>query len=305
MMSTRARTHSTSGGRVRQSSRMRSAGATCVVVAAAHPHARRADLDVPTCRRPDRDESTLGGLVRRLVLREAHVAVGPEHLRLAELLGEQPGQREHRVAHGGGVDVLVGLPERPGVVHLEVVVEVEGGVGKSSEAHGADDEIRTRDIDLGKVALYQLSYIRASLRPVGPPTRRGYPTREAGSIGASVGRLAEMLSPEDLPVRRRCTQGPRKSRVQAAFSRSLSDRLSAGSVMRGSGSWSCRTPRPSSTAKAMCWWPTGFRCIRSVSITSGMARSRIRHMSTRVAPWRSLISRANSLKIAIRPRTAA
>jgi hypothetical protein len=25
---------------------------------------------------------------------------------------------------------------------------------------GADDEARTRDIDLGKVALYQLSYIR-------------------------------------------------------------------------------------------------------------------------------------------------
>jgi hypothetical protein len=32
---------------------------------------------------------------------------------------------------------------------------------------GADDEIRTRDIDLGKVALYQLSYIRGSLS-VGP-----------------------------------------------------------------------------------------------------------------------------------------
>jgi hypothetical protein len=28
---------------------------------------------------------------------------------------------------------------------------------------GADDEIRTRDIDLGKVALYQLSYIRLPL----------------------------------------------------------------------------------------------------------------------------------------------
>ncbi len=28
------------------------------------------------------------------------------------------------------------------------------------EVCGADDEIRTRDIDLGKVALYQLSYIR-------------------------------------------------------------------------------------------------------------------------------------------------
>ena len=28
------------------------------------------------------------------------------------------------------------------------------------EMNGADDETRTRDIDLGKVALYQLSYIR-------------------------------------------------------------------------------------------------------------------------------------------------
>lgn len=27
-------------------------------------------------------------------------------------------------------------------------------------AHGADDEIRTRDIQLGKLTLYQLSYIR-------------------------------------------------------------------------------------------------------------------------------------------------
>ena len=67
---------------------------------------------------------------------------------------------------------------------------------------GADDEIRTRDIDLGKVALYQLSYIRAP-EPEGLPTGRGYPTRETGSIGASVGRLGEMLSPDDLPVRRR------------------------------------------------------------------------------------------------------
>jgi hypothetical protein len=32
----------------------------------------------------------------------------------------------------------------------------------AQENRGADDEIRTRDIDLGKVALYQLSYIRAS-----------------------------------------------------------------------------------------------------------------------------------------------
>ena len=49
--------------------------------------------------------------------------------------------------------------------------DVDGGqsVALSAEAlqermTGADDEIRTRDIDLGKVALYQLSYIRMSVR---------------------------------------------------------------------------------------------------------------------------------------------
>ena len=34
---------------------------------------------------------------------------------------------------------------------------------KWGEKHGAGDGIRTRDINLGKVALYQLSYSRASL----------------------------------------------------------------------------------------------------------------------------------------------
>ncbi len=28
--------------------------------------------------------------------------------------------------------------------------------------HGADDEVRTRDLNLGKVALYQLSYVRSA-----------------------------------------------------------------------------------------------------------------------------------------------
>ena len=48
----------------------------------------------------------------------------------------------------------------------------------------ADDEIRTRDIDLGKVALYQLSYIRrpalchrdaadAMLPETSPPPEQG------------------------------------------------------------------------------------------------------------------------------------
>ena len=42
-------------------------------------------------------------------------------------------------------------------------------------ANGAVDEIRTRDIHLGKVALYQLSYYRLYVVPRGgiePPTRR-------------------------------------------------------------------------------------------------------------------------------------
>jgi hypothetical protein len=37
---------------------------------------------------------------------------------------------------------------------------------------GADDETRTRDIDLGKVALYQLSYIRTAGLPVSRAGRR-------------------------------------------------------------------------------------------------------------------------------------
>ena len=40
-------------------------------------------------------------------------------------------------------------------------------MGATGGVSGADDEIRTRDIDLGKVALYQLSYIRTTGEPVG------------------------------------------------------------------------------------------------------------------------------------------
>src|SRR6478735_6535141 len=57
----------------------------------------------------------------------------------------------------------------------------------AGDERGADDEARTRDIDLGKVALYQLSYIRSARRtgrrnstqtardrvtPVAPPRAR-------------------------------------------------------------------------------------------------------------------------------------
>ena len=177
-------------------------GAACVVVPGADPDARCGDLDVPAGGRADRDERPLGGLVRRLVLREPHVTVGAEHLRGAELLGQRRGQGEHRLAHGSLVDVLVRLPERLGVVELEVVVEVERSVRETGESrlgsitvglctglvHGADDEIRTRDIDLGKVALYQLSYIRAS----GPHAagRRGEVTRPARVVRSGPARVA-------------------------------------------------------------------------------------------------------------------
>ena len=47
---------------------------------------------------------------------------------------------------------------------------------KRSEGHsddGAVDETRTRDLNLGKVALYQLSYYRVSATPALPPRRDG------------------------------------------------------------------------------------------------------------------------------------
>jgi len=43
-----------------------------------------------------------------------------------------------------------------------------GSRSRGNASAGADDETRTRDIDLGKVALYQLSYIRSD--PVGSPS---------------------------------------------------------------------------------------------------------------------------------------
>ena len=48
---------------------------------------------------------------------------------------------------------------------------------------GADDEIRTRDINLGKVALYQLSYVRGCDQDVTPHTQPGVkPVQESRVI---------------------------------------------------------------------------------------------------------------------------
>jgi hypothetical protein len=47
------------------------------------------------------------------------------------------------------------------------------GTGKIPFILRADDEVRTRDLNLGKVALYQLSYVRLSFRSAYAFRRRG------------------------------------------------------------------------------------------------------------------------------------
>ena len=59
--------------------------------------------------------------------------------------------------------VVTGAPHESGSCgHVESPGEARGRWGEAG--NGADDETRTRDIDLGKVALYQLSYIRSAAR---------------------------------------------------------------------------------------------------------------------------------------------
>ena len=54
------------------------------------------------------------------------------------------------------------------MTRLELATSTVGRASRSArrpgDRRGADDETRTRDIDLGKVALYQLSYIRSAVR---------------------------------------------------------------------------------------------------------------------------------------------
>jgi hypothetical protein len=78
------------------------------------------------------------------------------------------------------------------MTRLELATSTVGRASRStkrwsgfSTKGGADDETRTRDIDLGKVALYQLSYIRVR-HPVGA-ARGSYLTRSGSLPGP--GRL--------------------------------------------------------------------------------------------------------------------
>ena len=54
--------------------------------------------------------------------------------------------------------------ERSGTVLSLMRRKGERYLNGSADSYGAGDEIRTRDIDLGKVALYQLSYSRSIRR---------------------------------------------------------------------------------------------------------------------------------------------
>ena len=51
--------------------------------------------------------------------------------------------------------------EDPRFLSVDLLAKISGGMAYFVAFLGAGDGIRTRDIDLGKVALYQLSYSRA------------------------------------------------------------------------------------------------------------------------------------------------
>ena len=83
------------------------------------------------------EERALVGLVGRLVLGEAHVAVRAEELGLGAHDRSQLGRDlVHRPAHAGVVHVLVRGPVGLRVVGLEPFVEREGLGGKTGERHG-------------------------------------------------------------------------------------------------------------------------------------------------------------------------
>ena len=65
---------------------------------------------------------------------------------------------------------------RPNVLPMSQERTVTHVSGPDSRKFGAGDGIRTRDIDLGKVALYQLSYSRSGEKPHFRPEHSGCQT---------------------------------------------------------------------------------------------------------------------------------
>ena len=78
------------------------------------------------------------------------------------------------IAHGGVLPFEVGTGFEPVYTDLQSVASPLGQPTVEANGHlRADDEARTRDLNLGKVALYQLSYVRlhTPARDLGPETR--------------------------------------------------------------------------------------------------------------------------------------
>ena len=106
-----------------------------VVVAGADEQPRGRDLHVvvrAALALPHRAER---GLVRRLVLREAHVAVGAEDVERSPLLVEGHEELAHRAPHRRLELVAVGGPVAARVVPLETLVEREALGWEASEGH--------------------------------------------------------------------------------------------------------------------------------------------------------------------------
>ena len=91
----------------------------------------RRELDVVTGAALRLAVRALVGLVRRLVLREPQVVVGPEHVERAVLV-ERFGQFGHRRLDVVDETLLVLGPEGLGVVGFELLVELDRLDGKSA-----------------------------------------------------------------------------------------------------------------------------------------------------------------------------
>ena len=126
-------------------------------------------LDVPPGRRAGSDEGALVGLVRRLVLGEPHVTVGAEDLgALSVGANSAPAPRTGRSSAAGPTrwrPPLL-LQERPGVVDLQVVVEVEGGDGEAGERGHRG---RVRRTGTGESAEWCADLLIAGLRDAPSP----------------------------------------------------------------------------------------------------------------------------------------
>src|SRR4051794_21111306 len=162
-------------------------------------------------------------LIRRLVLREPHVPVRPEHLRRAELRLQRGRERLQRRLHLLVVDPLVRRPERLGVVGLQILVEVqrrnrdtgETHLGTLSTGHYPSRAV-TRRISRNSPA--PVSSARAS--PSGAQPAETRKSRVTTSASGTQARTRDMPSPRAWSVaaassREPWPRGPRRDRGRA------------------------------------------------------------------------------------------